>query len=371
MKNDPKTSNPFRRVTYISPIDEIIDNAFQQSQAIRRTRIKKRISREQKLSFLEKDRINTLTDELTRKIDSIINLFPWVEDIHPFYQELCNLVGSIDKIKQVLGRLKGMSNQLREIEREQLQKLNDTNHPIVMASIRKETGGRYVSLVKKARGDVKYLIRIVKKLKSVPDFNTILPTIVIAGAPNVGKSSLVRCISSGSPEVGEYPFTTKQIVFGHANFGLTLVQIVDTPGLLDRPFDERSLIELQSIASIKHISDVIVYMFDYSKKAELSAKEQNNLLEDISNEFSDNPTIRVLNKVDLLTDEQIKEAKAEFKTEYHVSTMEGKGLEELVEALKTMVLTMLKTKEKFKDVAKLSISEEFLLQEEEDFSYDI
>ncbi len=371
MKKDLKTRNPFRRVTYISPINEIIDNAFQQSQAVRRTRIKKRISREQKLSFLEKDRIVTLTYELTRKIDSIIDQFPWVETIHPFYQELCNLVGSVDKIKQVLGRLKGISNQLHEIEREQLQKLNDTNHPNVMASVRKETGGRYVSLVKKAQGDVKYLIRIVKKLKSVPDFNTTLPTIVIAGAPNVGKSSLVRCISSGSPEVGEYPFTTKQIVFGHANFGLTLVQIVDTPGLLDRPFDERSLIERQSIASIKHISDVIVYMFDYSKNSELSAKEQNHLLEDISNEFCDTPTIRVLNKVDLLTNEEITKAKAEFNTEFHMSTLEDKGLEGLVEALKTMVLTMLETKEKFKDVAKLSISEEFLPQEEEDFSYDI
>lgn len=371
MKKNLKTSNPFRRVTYISPINEIIDNAFQQSQAVRRTRIKKRISREKKLSFLEKDRITTLTYELTRKIDNIIDLFPWVDDIHPFYQELCNLVGSVDKIKQVLGRLKGISNQLHEIEREQLQKLNDTNHPNVMASIRKETGGRYVSLVKKAQGDVKYLIRVVKKLKSVPDFNTVLPTIVIAGAPNVGKSSLVRRISSGSPEVGEYPFTTKQVVFGHANFGLTIVQIVDTPGLLDRPFEERSLIELQSIASIKHISDIIVYMFDYSKDAELSAKEQNNLLEDISNEFSDNPTIRVLNKVDLLTDVQITKAKTESNTEFHISTLEGKGLEGLVKALNTMVLTMLETKEKFKDVAKLSISEEFLLQEEEDFSYDI
>jgi nucleolar GTP-binding protein len=371
LKKNLKTSNPFRRVTYISPINEIIDNAFQQSQAVRRTRIKKRISREKKLSFLEKDRITTLTYELTRKIDNIIDLFPWVDDIHPFYQELCNLVGSVDKIKQVLGRLKGISNQLHEIEREQLQKLNDTNHPNVMASIRKETGGRYVSLVKKAQGDVKYLIRVVKKLKSVPDFNTVLPTIVIAGAPNVGKSSLVRRISSGSPEVGEYPFTTKQVVFGHANFGLTIVQIVDTPGLLDRPFEERSLIELQSIASIKHISDIIVYMFDYSKDAELSAKEQNNLLEDISNEFSDNPTIRVLNKVDLLTDVQITKAKTESNTEFHISTLEGKGLEGLVKALNTMVLTMLETKEKFKDVAKLSISEEFLLQEEEDFSYDI
>lgn len=309
---------------------------------------------------------------MTRKIDSIIDQFPWVDDIHPFYQEICNLIGSIDKIKQILGRLKGISNQLQEIEREQLQKLYDTNHPNVMASIKKETGGRYVSLIKKAQGDVKYLIRIVKKLKAVPDFNTILPTIVIAGAPNVGKSSLVRCISSGFPEVGEYPFTTKEVVFGHADFGLTLVQIVDTPGLLDRPFEERNLIERQSIASINYISDIIVYLFDYSKDAELSIEEQNHLLEDISKEFTDNPTIRVLNKVDILSNDQIAQANEAFHTEFQISTLKEEGLEGLVEKLKVLTLNLLKTKDKFKDVAKLSISKEFLHQEDDDgFSYDI
>ena len=372
MRKNPKAGNPFRRVSYISPINEIINYAFQQSNAVRRKQIKKRISREQKLAFLEKDRITTLTYEIIRKLESIINQFPWVDDIHPFYKEICNLIGSIDKIKQILGRLNGIVQQLHEIEREQLQKLYDTEHPNVMASVRKEAGGRYASLVKKARGDVKYLIRIVKKLKAVPDFNTSLPTIVVAGAPNVGKSSLVRCISSGFPEVGEYPFTTKEVVFGHADFGMTITQIVDTPGLLDRPFSERNLIERQSIASIKHISDLIVYMFDVSKDAELSVDEQISLLEDISKEFSDNPTIRVLNKIDLLTQEQINQATEKLDIGFQISTKDEIGLSKLVEKLREVILKITETKEKFKDSVQLSIAEEFLPQkEDENFSFDI
>ena len=35
------------------------------------------------------------------------------------------------------------------------------------------------------------------------------------GAPNVGKSSLVQLLSSGLPEVQNYPFTTRSIKMGH------------------------------------------------------------------------------------------------------------------------------------------------------------
>ena len=35
------------------------------------------------------------------------------------------------------------------------------------------------------------------------------------GAPNVGKSSLVQALSSGVPEICNYPFTTRTIHMGH------------------------------------------------------------------------------------------------------------------------------------------------------------
>ena len=39
--------------------------------------------------------------------------------------------------------------------------------------------------------------------------------VALVGAPNVGKSSLVQALSSGLPEVCEYPFTTRNIKMGH------------------------------------------------------------------------------------------------------------------------------------------------------------
>ena len=39
--------------------------------------------------------------------------------------------------------------------------------------------------------------------------------VVLVGAPNVGKSSLVQALSSGVPEICDYPFTTRTIHMGH------------------------------------------------------------------------------------------------------------------------------------------------------------
>jgi nucleolar GTP-binding protein len=49
----------------------------------------------------------------------------------------------------------------------------------------------------------------------LPYVDPSLPTLALVGAPNVGKSSLVRVLSSGVPEVCNYPFTTRSIKMGH------------------------------------------------------------------------------------------------------------------------------------------------------------
>ena len=54
-----------------------------------------------------------------------------------------------------------------------------------------------------ARGrHVDALKDIAMRLRSLPSLDTRLPTLALVGAPNVGKSSLVNVLSSGTPEVG-------------------------------------------------------------------------------------------------------------------------------------------------------------------------
>jgi nucleolar GTP-binding protein len=56
---------------------------------------------------------------------------------------------------------------------------------------------------------------VSRALRTLPYVQPSLPTLALVGAPNVGKSSLVNILSSGEPEVCNYPFTTRSIKMGH------------------------------------------------------------------------------------------------------------------------------------------------------------
>jgi len=54
---------------------------------------------------------------------------------------------------------------------------------------------------------------------------------VLAGAPNTGKSALVRRLTHAAPEVADYPFTTRMALPGMMPFEDIQIQLVDLPPL--------------------------------------------------------------------------------------------------------------------------------------------
>ncbi len=99
--------------------------------------------------------------------------------------------------------------------------------------------------------------------------------VVLVGAPNCGKSALVRELTGLHAEVAPYPFTTTHPAAGMMEFEDIQIQLVDTPP-----------VSPDSPAWLFHImrtADILVWMLDLSDDALLETTEQTQGLLDKAN----------------------------------------------------------------------------------------
>ena len=147
---------------------------------------------------------NILSDNLA----NLVRKFPSFENLPTFYIEMADVTVGIDKIRISLSRLQWASNQTREITREYLSKMNKGGSRV---AIRREAFGRMSSVINSVEKDLYFLGDVRNILRGIPSINPDIPTILIAGYPNVGKSSFIVDATGARPEIASYPFTTKGI----------------------------------------------------------------------------------------------------------------------------------------------------------------
>ena len=98
--------------------------------------------------------------------------------------------------------------------------------------------------------------------------------------------------------------------------------MVDTPGLLDRPMDERNQIEMQAIAALEHLGDVLLFLIDRSSESTTPISEQERLLMEVRGLLSDRRVLLVSSKSDITEEENSAD-------DHRISSVTGHGLEGL------------------------------------------
>jgi nucleolar GTP-binding protein len=151
------------------------------------------------------------------------------------------------------------------------------------------------------------LSTILKSLRKLPIVELNTPSAVLVGSPNVGKSSLVRAISSGVPEVADYAFTTRSVSIGHIETDGHHIQVIDTPGLLDRPASKRNDMESLTFSSMAHIPSVVLFVIDPTGLSgpKSTLNMQLNIRQNMRKQFPIRPWIDVITKSDVECDDEV------------------------------------------------------------------
>ncbi len=262
--------------------------------------------------------------------------FPNMKEVNPFYRELMESTVDIGQTLKALGHisverriiLKIKGNAIGRIKG--LEKTESTKaSPIV-----REFYGRLSGLVKKLDKSIEKYNKTAKKLKELPKIKTDLQTAIIAGYPNTGKSTILGKLTKSQPKVAAYPFTTQKLEIGYLLHNYLKFQLIDTPGLLDRPLEERNKIERKGIAAFRHLAEAIVFVVDPTMQCGFPFEKQENLFREIKEEFRGIQIIPVINKSDVASKEEMETAKKAFPNAIIEGTnVESELAEKIVKAL--------------------------------------
>ncbi len=302
----------FEKMPTVPTADEILDRSFR--------RAAKKMKEKSNKERANQEFVRAVGAAIHDRLVYIIRGFPEFDDLPPFYREMADILYGIDRIKQSLGAVGWAAKHTKMLGNQLVLQSKKAEDTLV---VRKRAVARLASMVHQIDKDLHILNDVRNILRQLPHVEDTF-TVVIAGYPNVGKSSFIRKVSSADPEVASYPFTTKGIIVGHRIMGREKIQFVDTPGILDRPAEERNPIEKQALSAMMNVASVVLFILDPSEHCGYPMAVQLHLLDEVKT-LVKVPVLVVANKSDLVSAEG-------YST---MSTADGTGVEEVLAELLT------------------------------------
>ncbi|MFB6113806.1 MAG: NOG1 family protein [Halodesulfurarchaeum sp.] len=267
--------------------EELLDTAF--SRAARAGRAKDGVDAQESMLL-------TASNVLSDNLENVVRAWPDFDAIDPFYFELADAIVGVDETRRHLASLSWASRKIHDIGRESIGRL-PRGDPDLARKIRKQGFARMSSILDDVEDDLAEVSTARDALKDLPDVNSDEPAIVVAGYPNVGKTAFVNSVTRARNETATYPFTTTGVQVGHVEVDHVRYQIVDTPGVLDRPAAERNEIESQAVSAFTHLADAVLFLLDASETCGYPLEQQLALMRELESTF-DVPFHVVCSKAD-------------------------------------------------------------------------
>ena len=164
------------------------------------------------------------------------------------------------------------------------------------------------------------------QLKTIADIG-------IIGLPNAGKSSLLASMTSANPKIANYKFTTINPNLGVASYDDKEVTLADIPGLIEGAHAGTGL----GIKFLKHIErcKTLLHLIDITEDdLFISYNQVRKELSKYSKDLVKKKEIVVLNKTDLIDEEEKKEKIKKLKNKlkkniFLMSTMDKKSVSDI------------------------------------------
>ena len=168
----------------------------------------------------------------------------------------------------------------------------------------------------------------------------LIAEVALVGAPNAGKSSLLKTVTSANPKIGECPFTTLYPNLGIIKYVDREIVLADIPGILEGASKGVGL----GLDFLRHIKRsrclVLLIESELNMESDYYFDVYTKLLHELElydDELLDKPRLAVLSKSDLLPHDVQDDIVSYFKTNsvtiYPVSSHTHHGIVKFKDAI--------------------------------------
>lgn len=301
-----------RQLPEIRDADAIIDMLFSSA-----SRVQGRGSDLSALRSRTIRKLHRIAERADRELSSYVVNFPSLNQ-GSFEYDMADILSSAQKVKKSLASVQGCRNAIVTVANRAARGVAKASGAEEIHKLRDEAYGRIASLLKGINPQLQFIRKAAVSLREVPDA---AGGIVIAGFPNVGKSMLMSRITNARTRVAPYPFTTRTVVPGKLRGGSSIV--FDLPGITREGTVSRNAYERKTMAALRHLCKLLLYIADPTESCGYSLDEQLKLYEEIRAEVSPAPSMLVYSKADI----------RRVPGALSVSSLTGEGVAELIELM--------------------------------------
>ncbi|KAJ9053072.1 Nucleolar GTP-binding protein 1, variant 2 [Entomophthora muscae] len=294
----------FKRIQVVPSAMDFLDIVLSKTQRKTPTVIHKNFKISRIRNFYMR-KVKFTQDSFEEKMRAMLEEFPMLNSIHPFYADLMNVLYDKDHYKLALGQINTARTLINNVAKDYVKLMKFADSLYRCKQLKKAALGRMATIMRRQKDSLAYLEQVRQHLARLPSIDPNTRTLLVCGYPNVGKSSFLNKVTRADVDVQPYAFTTKSLFVGHMDYKYLRWQVIDTPGILDHPLEERNTIEMQSITAMAHLRACIMFFIDLSEQCGYSIAQQISLYNSIKPLFANKPTVLCISKIDIKRPEDL------------------------------------------------------------------
>jgi len=190
----------FKRITPVPSAGDFIDICLQRTQRKTPTVIHPGYKISRIRSFYMR-KVKFTQQTINERLSTMLADFPRLNDIHPFYADLMNILYDRDHYKLALGQVNTAKGLIDSLSRDYIRLLKYGDSLYRCKQLKRAALGRMMTILKRQKAAFAYLEEVRKHLSRLPALDPHTRSLLVTGYPNVGKSSFMNKVTRANVDV--------------------------------------------------------------------------------------------------------------------------------------------------------------------------